>query len=128
MISTNIEISGAFLTGNPLAAIDDFIEDATWVVGGQGLAYWHQALDQNLVAPTPIYETKLMIERMSPFQVEAHDQEMVYGPWLEGTSARNQTTQFKGYKSARLATIALNRRIPNLLQPYVEQLIRRLGG
>jgi len=53
----------------------------------------------------------------------------VYGPWLEGTGSRNQTTNFKGYKSARLATAALvNRRLPVLLAPYVEQLIRRLGG
>ncbi|HJV15618.1 MAG TPA: hypothetical protein VJ625_17160 [Propionibacteriaceae bacterium] len=124
----NVEVHGTFLTGNPLPMVDDFVTEATWVAAGQGLAYWHQALDQSLVAPTPIYETKLMIERMSAERVVAHDQGMVYGPWLEGTSSRNQTTQFKGYKSARLATAALERRMPVVLAPYVEQLIRRLDG
>jgi len=30
-----------------------------------------------------------------------HDSGVVYGPWLEGTSARNQTTRFKGYAQFR---------------------------
>lgn len=32
---------------------------------------------------------------------EIHDSNVVYGPWLEGVSARNQSTRFKGYAAFR---------------------------
>lgn len=128
MIGAEVVISGPFLTGNPLAQIDDFVTDATWIVGAQGLADWHQKLDQRIQDPTPFYETQLMLERQSADVVWAHDAGIVYGPWLEGTGSRNRTTKFKGYKSMREATQQLGQKIPNVLAPYVEQLIRRLGG
>jgi hypothetical protein len=128
MISANVEIHGTFLTGNPLPMIDDFVTEATWVVGAQGLADWHQKLDQRLQDPTPFYETQLMVERQSPEIVWAHDRGIIYGPWLEGTSSRNRTTKFKGYTSKRQTEQELQRKVPTIVQPYVEQLIRRLDG
>lgn len=128
MINVNVEIHGAFLTGNPLPAVDNFVTEATWAVGAQGLADWHHKLDQRLKDPTPFYETQLMLERQTPEIVWAHDQGIIYGPWLEGTGSRNRTTQFKGYRSVRETTQELQRKVPTVVQPYVEQLIRRLGG
>jgi hypothetical protein len=128
MIGASVEIHGSFLTGNPLPAIDNFITDVTWVVGAQGLADWHRKLDASLKDPTPFYETQLMVERQSPEIVWAHDRGIIYGPWLEGTSSRNRTTQFKGYKRKRETEQELQRKVPTIVQPYVEQLIRRLDG
>jgi hypothetical protein len=128
MIEANVEIHGTFLTGNPLPMIDDFVTEATWVVAAQGLADWHQKLDARLQNPTPFYETQLMVERQTPEIVWAHDRGIVYGPWLEGTGSRNRTTQFKGYKAKRQAEQELQRKVPTIVQPYVEQLIRRLDG
>jgi len=128
VIGATVNIHGSFLTGNPLPAIDDFITDATWAVGGQGLADWHHKLDQRLQNPTPYYETQLMLERQTPDRVVAHDRGMVYGPWLEGTGSRNRTTKFKGYKSVRETRQELGRKVPTIVQPYMEQLMRRLGG
>jgi hypothetical protein len=128
VIGAEVEIHGSFLTGNPLPAIDDFVTDVTWVVGAQGLADWHQKLDQRLQDPTPYYETQLMVERQTPEIVWAHDRGVIYGPWLEGTSSRNRTTKFKGYTSKRQTEQELQRKVPVIVQPYVEQLIRRLDG
>jgi hypothetical protein len=128
VIGAEVEIHGSFLTGNPLPAVDDFITDVTWVVGAQGLADWHQKLDQRLQDPTPYYETQLMVERQTPEIVWAHDRGVIYGPWLEGTSSRNRTTKFKGYTSKRQTEQELQRKVPVIVQPYVEQLIRRLDG
>jgi hypothetical protein len=128
MIGAEVEIHGSFLTGNPLPAVDDFITDATWAVGAQGLADWHQKLDQRLMDPTPYYETQLMVERQTPEIVWAHDRGVIYGPWLEGTSSRNRTTKFKGYTSKRQTEQELQRKVPTIVQPYVEQLIHRLDG
>lgn len=49
-----------------------------------------------------------------------------YGPWLEGTGSRNQTTRFKGYYSFRLATQELDTNAEDIaeetLKPYLEEM------
>ena len=51
-----------------------------------------------------------------------------YGPWLEGTGSRNDTTRFKGYRGFRRTGQALNRVAGDLadaaLKPYVEEMNR----
>lgn len=49
-----------------------------------------------------------------------------YGPWLEGTGSRNETTRFKGYHSFRLACQELDGIAEGLadaaFQPYVREM------
>lgn len=40
-----------------------------------------------------------------------------YGPWLEGTGSRNETTRFKGYHGFRMAAQELDR----MAEPYAER-------
>lgn len=50
----------------------------------------------------------------------------MYGPWLEGTGSRNETTRFKGYFSFRIATQELNLIAQGIadeaLQPYLGEM------
>jgi hypothetical protein len=49
-----------------------------------------------------------------------------YGPWLEGSGSRNETTRFKGYHGFRLAGQALNASATAIaneeIKPYVERM------
>ena len=49
-----------------------------------------------------------------------------YGPWLEGTGSRNETTRFKGYHSFRLASRELEGVATDLanaaLRPFLEEM------
>jgi hypothetical protein len=49
-----------------------------------------------------------------------------YGPWLEGTGSRNETTRFKGYHGYRKAAQELDRVAGDLadvaIRPYVEEM------
>jgi hypothetical protein len=49
-----------------------------------------------------------------------------YGPWLEGTGSRNQSTRFKGYQSFRMAAQQLDGEAQGLadqaLAPYVARI------
>ncbi len=49
-----------------------------------------------------------------------------YGPWLDGTGSRNETTRFKGYHGFRLAAQALDRAAGPIaaetLVPYVAEM------
>lgn len=53
---------------------------------------------------------------------EVHDSRVVYGPWLEGTTSRNQSTRFKGYAMFRQAYQDLQRLKVALLQKRLRRL------
>jgi hypothetical protein len=57
-----------------------------------------------------------------------HDSNVVYGPWLEGTSARNRTTRFKGYGSFRRTGQWLNHSMSRFIRQVEPQIVRELGG
>ena len=56
------------------------------------------------------------------------DSGVVYGPWLEGTSSRNQTTRFEGYFSFRKTRQYLRRNKEKLIRPIIRKMMRNLGG
>jgi hypothetical protein len=52
-----------------------------------------------------------------------------YGPWLEGTSSRNQSTHFKGYHVYRRTVQWLNRvRVAKILNKHMRRATGRLNG
>ncbi len=56
------------------------------------------------------------------------DSGVVYGPWLEGVSSRNERSRFKGYGMFRKTNAALNIAAPRLLQKHINRAMKRLGG
>jgi hypothetical protein len=58
-----------------------------------------------------------------------HDSDVVYGPWLEGTSSRNKTTRFKGYQSFRKTQDWIEKtQARKILKKHVDRLTRRMNG
>jgi len=53
---------------------------------------------------------------------------VVYGPWLEGTSSRNKTTRFKGYRSFRRTHQWINKNKAKIIRPIINLMERDLGG
>lgn len=53
---------------------------------------------------------------------------VIYGPWLEGTSSRNQTTRFKGYAIFRRTRQWLQGQAGRVLEKNVRKAVRRMGG
>jgi hypothetical protein len=96
-------MSGPFFSGLTQIEVEAFLHFAVHEVASQALADWHQNLNQSLQHPTPYYETQIMVQPMSTLQEVVHDRGIIYGPWLEGVSRRNQATRFKGYASLRRA-------------------------
>jgi len=56
------------------------------------------------------------------------DGNVEYGPWLEGTSSRNQTTRFKGYHAFRKVGQWLEKKADDVLEKNVKKAITRLRG
>jgi hypothetical protein len=53
---------------------------------------------------------------------------VVYGPWLEGTSKRNRSTRFKGYRLWRKTAQALNDDATAIADRRMPELVQKLGG
>jgi len=51
---------------------------------------------------------------------------IVYGPWLEGTGSRNETTRFKGYHAMRIAAdetqAEAGEKAEEILRPYIAEM------
>lgn len=117
--------SGPIFDGRAPAVIAAYLDDVLTEVGGQGLADVHQILNENIKHPTPYYETQIISQRVSVDQV-VHDRGIIYGPWLEGTSTRNQTTRFKGYHAFRNARNNLAAKVPELADHVLQKYLPRL--
>jgi hypothetical protein len=53
---------------------------------------------------------------------------VVWSPWLEGTSKRNESTRFKGYGLFRKTAARLRKRAPDVGQRELDKIMPRLGG
>ena len=55
------------------------------------------------------------------------DGQVVYGPWLEGVSSRNETTRFKGYHSFRIVAQQLQNEMPDIMQAHIGRAVKGLN-
>jgi len=120
-------ISGPIFGGAAAGTTALFLAEAQRRVAEQFLANVQQYLDQSIKHPTPYYETQIMVQHLGHDDV-VHDRGIIYGPWLEGTSRRNQTTRFKGYASFRRARQALVPRIPELIGYILSHYVSQMNG
>jgi hypothetical protein len=49
-------------------------------------------------------------------------------PWLEGTSRRNQTTDFPGYKTFRRTRLRMRKQLKPYAESQLAAYIERMGG
>ena len=67
--------------------------------------------------------------RVSNLRGVITDGKVIYGPWLEGVSSRNQSTRFKGYSSFRKTAQYLQKEVKvqanSFAKKYVTELNKR---
>ena len=76
--------------------------------------------------PTGFYESRVRTDRLRVGS-EVSDSGVIYGPWLEGTSSRNQSTRFKGYATYRKATQTMQRRAPRIAAQALGPFVRKMN-
>lgn len=124
-VTVTVNATGPVIQGRAPGVIKAMARDVEDVLGRQGYAEVMTNLNASIKHPTPYYETQVTVQRQ-PIGVVVHDRGIVYGPWLEGTSARNKTTRFKGYKSFARGTQKLMARAGALAQQVVDRHLGRL--
>lgn len=121
-----VEVSGPLFDRRAPAEIQAMLDQIRWEVGMDAFSELHLIMDQSFKNPTPYYETQVRIDRQRD-EVTIDDRGIVYGPWLEGTSSRNQTTRFKGYAMFRKATQYVQGKVTVIAERVVAKTVGKLG-
>jgi hypothetical protein len=95
-------------------------------VADTGVMMVQRRLDTVLKHPTGKYRRSIRATRSS-VGADVTDSGVVYGPWLEGVSRRNQATRFKGYATFRRVTQELQASVDRVVAPDVNQLAKDLS-
>lgn len=123
MYTIDVDTSGPLLDGRAPEIVRDYTERVQFEIGQQALSEVHQISDASFKHPTPYYETQLTMQQRGD-DVVVHDRGVIYGPWLEGVSRRNQATRFKGYAMFRRA----KQRVEQLVGPYADRIFQEFRG
>lgn len=82
------------------AVTDEFAAESVKRVAQEGKEQLLNYLGDRLRNPTGYYESNITWNSTGHYSARIHDNQVIYGPWLEGISSRNQSTSFEGYHSA----------------------------
>lgn len=112
--------------GTSLRVVANIMKQIDQAIGAAGVQLVGRELEQNLQNPTGYYQSQITYTTNTRETVVT-DGGVIYGPWLEGTGSRNQTTKFKGYSSFRKATQQLNGAAELIAQTVVSRNIGALN-
>ena len=83
-------------------------------------------LDAVLRHPTGYYRSRIRSDNTTTGALVS-DSNVIYGPWLEGVSRRNQETRFKGYFTFRRAGQILPEKAHAIARRHVTRAVMRLN-
>ena len=114
----DVTVHGPLLNGHAPGVFEHICKLAREDVANAALERVQFNLNASIRHPTPYYETQITVQTVDEAEI-VHDRGIVYGPWLEGTSRRNQTTRFKGYASFRKARDEVDKKAPDIVQRVI---------
>lgn len=125
-VDVDVTYHGPLFDGRTAAAIHAGASDAVWEIAKTGRGMLGVEFIRTFKHPTGYYESQTQADRVSDELSVIHDNDVVYGPWLEGTGSRNYpVTRFKGYHNWRRVTQMLEK----VAGPIAEKAIaERLGA
>lgn len=118
-----VEYSGPMFDGRIKAVMREFLAAAVAKVTEMTDAELHRAMGSRFRHPTGYFESKVLMVPVSELQRVISD-DVIYGPWLEGTSKRNQSTRFKGYK----IWLRTRQKMRKLATPVAQEMLNGFIG
>lgn len=126
MIRADVTISGPVFDSDVNAKVGRHIDAAQASVGQFIVDRVRQRLDNVLVNPSGNYRASVKASVLQESTLIT-DGGIVYGPWLEGTSSRNDRSRFKGYAVFRRTLDEVQEQVPQLVEDEVRQLVKELS-
>lgn len=126
-VSVDVAQSGPFLDGDPGRVFADAIGQAVKDAGEYGVHALQQQLDAVLVNPTGFYRSQVTYALREDSVAQVTDGGVVYGPWLAGTSSRNERSRFKGYAHWRRAMQDVDDHAVDVVERRVAEAVEALS-
>lgn len=128
-MSNNVSVT---LSGPIFESASLEMEACQWAVddalGAAAVGFVQDNLDDALRHPSGWYRSHIEYRRDDAGVATVSDSGVIYGPWLEGVSHRNDTTRFKGYASFRKAAQQLEERAVDIAEAAVQRVVDRLNS
>lgn len=124
----SVEYSGPIFEPTVVrAVVEAFKRDTVDEMAQMGYDELQRRFKQKHRRRTGAYESRVTVERgRSSNERVITDHGVIYGPWLEGTTSRNQNTRFKGYKSFRLTRLKIRRLVKPTAQANLDRYLDRI--
>lgn len=126
MAGKDIDYHGPLFDGRAEAAGRRLVRDMRDTLGDRGKELVLERLGQVIRHPTGYYESQIRTQARGDYEVVVTDGGVVYGPWLEGTGSRNETTRFKGYHTFQLISQELERDAEQLTRGDVDRAVAEM--
>lgn len=126
LILTRVSKTGPLFNGLAKRAAREFTREASLAIAQEGQSMWIAQLNKSMKNPTGYYTSNIMINRAGNSNT-VHDNDVIYGPWLEGTGSRNRTTRFKGYHSMRKVNQRLDRKASTIAERVLRRYLPRMN-
>jgi len=124
--------SGPLFDGRAATACQDLTEELVTAVATEGKNRLVGRMALTYRHPTPYYWTQVHVVRVTALRARVDDarsgRPMIYGPWLEGTSRRNASSRFKGYRIWAAVRAALPTHIPAVAARVSGPYLARMRG
>ena len=122
-------MKGAFLEGRDTQIIRKFFDDAKKLISKTGEEEIKQRIGARAQHPTGDFAGAVITKDFKKGRtITAEYPQILRGPWLEGTSTRNQSTRFKGYRLFRLTYRRLRKNVSQLVRGLFERAMSDLNA
>lgn len=128
MSPVKVTISGPLFRPDAGQALTDMRDDLAERLIVEGKRRVLTVADASFRHPTGAYRKRVTSYGPVGGQGRIHDQQSIYGPWLNGTGSRNKSTRFKGYGHFKKTEQTLRRAAVPLGNQVVAEHLHKLGG
>lgn len=130
-VRVDCRVSGPLANGDADKAAEEWATNTTQALADKGVELLRSYPMNKTGRAAGAFQGALKVTRVSPTQTRIpgpQEKGVVWSPWLEGTSKRNETTKFKGYGLFRKTRLQLQKMAPQIAQEQLDKVISRMGG
>ena len=126
-MGVTVEARGPLFDGAAPGIIRDWLDLVKQDVADEGVRRLRAVRMNKTGRGTGHYQAEIRTTRVGAGDIRI-DNPVVYGPWLEGVSQRNESTRFKGYKLWRKTRQSLQADAADIAEKRMPELVAKLGG
>lgn len=122
-MSIDVDMSGPVFDGELAKRMSSEADRIERELADEAAKRIKRVLGRSLQNPTGRYMSSITVDNTIEGGIVT-DGGVIYGPWLEGVSSRNQRSRFKGYAAFRKTTQEMRSDAPAIAERRVERVLR----